>query len=90
MTQDADMLADPESFRIACDRIRSIRTGILKLIAKAIISNYSGKLASEDDLAKVVTENIDDISMLVQIESIAPVDKKKAPINMVNRPISIN
>lgn len=90
MTQDADMLADPESFRIACDRIRSIRTGILKLIAKAIISKYSGKLASEDDLAKVVTENIDDISMLVQIESIAPVDKKKAPINMVNRPISIN
>lgn len=90
MTQDADMLADPASFCNSCERIRKIRVGILKLIARAIISKYSGKLFDEDDLAKVVSENIEDISTLVQIESITPVFEKKAPINMVNRPISIN
>ena len=90
MTQDADMLADPKSFCVACEKIRSIRVGILKLIAKTIISKYSGKLSAEDDMAKVVSENIDDISTLVQIETIASVTDKKAPINMVNRPITIN
>lgn len=90
MTQDADMLADPKSFCIACEKIRSIRTGILKLIAKTIINKYSRKLSAEDDMAKVVSENIDDISTLVQIETITPVMDKKAPINMVNRPITIS
>lgn len=90
MTQDSELLSDPISFRIACDKIRSIRTGILKLIAKTIISKYSGKLTVEDDLAKVVSENIDDISILVQIETITIVEDKKAPINMVNRPITID
>lgn len=90
MTQDTDMLANPKSFCIACDRIRSIRVGILKLIARTIISKYSGKLSTEDDMAKVVSENIDDISTLVQIETITPVEGKKAPINLINRPISIS
>lgn len=90
MTQDADMLADPKSFCIACEKIRSIRIGILKLIAKTIINKYSRKLSAEDDMAKVVSENIDDISTLVQIETITPVMDKKAPINMVNRPITIS
>lgn len=90
MTQDADMLADPKSFCIACEKIRSIRIGILKLIAKTIINKYSRKLSAEDDMAKVVSENIEDISTLVQIETITPVMDKKAPINMVNRPITIS
>ena len=90
MTQDADMLADPKSFCTACEKIRSIRVGILKLIAKTIISKYSGKLSAEDDMAKVVSENIDDISTLVQIDTITSVTDKKAPINMVNRPITIS
>ena len=62
----------------------------MKLIAKTIISKYSRKLSAEDDMAKVVSENIDDISTLVQIETITPVMDKKAPINMVNRPITIS
>lgn len=90
MTQDLDMLTDPESFCIACDKIRSVRIGILKLIAKAIINKYSGKLTVEDDMAKVVSENIEDISVLVQIETITPVEGKKAPMNLINRPITVN
>lgn len=90
MTQDSAMLDDPASFCRACEKIRSIRIGILKLIAKTIISKYSGKLDETDDMAKVVSENIDDISVLVQIETITPVEEKTAPINMVNRPITIN
>lgn len=90
MTQDADMLSDPVSFFVSCEKIRSIRIGILKLIAKAIVNKYSGKLTEEDDLAKVVSENIDDISVLVQIETITLVEDKKAPINMINRPITIS
>ncbi len=90
MTQDVDMLSDPKSFCTACEKIRSIRVGILKLIAKTIISKYSGKLSVEDDMAKVVSENIDGISILVQIETITPVVDKKAPINMINRPITVS
>ena len=90
MTRDADMLANPQSYFDACEKIRSIRVGILKLIARAIISKYSGKLSAEDDMAKVVSENIDDISTLVQIETITAVTDKKAPINMINKPITIN
>lgn len=90
MTQDSAMLDDPTSFCRACEKIRSIRIGILKLIAKTIISKYSGKLDETDDMAKVVSENIDDISVLVQIETITLVEEKTAPINMVNRPITIN
>ena len=90
MTRDADMLANPQSYFDACEKIRSIRVGILKLIARAIISKYSGKLSAEDDMAKVVSENIEDISTLVQIETITAVTDKKAPINMINKPITIN
>lgn len=90
LTEDADMLEDPMSFRRACDKIRKVRIGILKLIAKTIVSKYSGKLSAEDDLAKVVSENIGDISTLVQIETITPVNGKKAPVNMINRPIIIS
>ena len=65
-------------------------SGILKLIAKTIISKYSGRLTGDSDMARVVSENIDDISVLVQIEAITPIVDKKAPINMINRPISID
>ena len=90
VTQDPDMLEDPYSFCNACEKIRRVRVGILKLIAKTIISKYSGKLSIDNDMAKVVSDNIDSISVLVQIETIMPVEEKKAPINIINRPIIIN
>ena len=90
MTQNAEMLADPKAFCDACDTIRRVRVGFLKLIAKAIISKYSGHLTEDSDMARVVSENIDEISVLVQIEAITPVAEKKAPINMINRPITVN
>lgn len=90
MTRDAMMMKDPQSFFDACDRIRRIRVGILKLIAKTIISKYSGCLTEDNDLARVVSANIDGISVLVQIETITPVENKIAPINMVNRPLLFN
>jgi hypothetical protein len=90
MTQDPEMLENPEAFCKSCEEIRRVRVGILKLIAKAIISKYSGKLTEDSDMARVVSENINDISLLVQIDTITPVSEKKAPINMINRPISVN
>ena len=90
MTQNPEMLADPKAFCDACDTIRRVRVGFLKLIAKAIISKYSGHLIEDSDMARVVSENIDEISVLVQIEAITPVAEKKAPINMINRPITVN
>ena len=90
MTQNAEMLADPKAFCDACDTIRRVRVGFLKLIAKAIISKYSGHLTEDSDMARVVSENIDEISVLAQIETITPVAEKKAPINMINRPITVN
>lgn len=90
MTNDSYMMEDPISFYKACESIRSIRIGILKLIANAIISKYNGKLTDDSEMAKVVSENIDNISTLVQIERIIRVENLKMPINMVNRPISLN
>ena len=90
LTQDVEMLSDPIAFKIACEKIRSVRVGILKLIARTIINKYSGKLILEDDMAKVVSDNIDEISTLVQIETIIGVENKKAPINLINRPITID
>jgi hypothetical protein len=90
MTQEPDLLADPKSFCDACDTIRRVRVRFLKLIAKTIISKYSGRLAEDSDMARVVSENIDEISILAQIETITPVAEKKAPINMINRPITVN
>ena len=90
MTREQDLLADPKSFCDACDTIRRVRVRFLKLIAKTIISKYSGRLVEDSDMARVVSENIDEISMLVQIEAITPVAEKKAPINMINRPITVN
>lgn len=90
MTQNQEMLADPKAFCDACDTIRRVRIGVLKLIAKSIISKYSGRLIEDSDMARVVSENIDEISVLIQIETIIPVEDKKAPINMINRPISMN
>jgi hypothetical protein len=90
MTQEPDLLADPKSFCDACDTIRRVRVRFLKLIAKTIISKYSGRLVEDSDMARVVSENIDEISILAQIETITPVAEKKAPINMINRPITVN
>lgn len=90
MTQEPDLLAEPKSFCDACDTIRRVRVRFLKLIAKTIISKYSGRLVEDSDMARVVSENIDEISVLAQIETITPVAEKKAPINMINRPITVN
>ena len=90
MTREPDLLADPKSFCDACDMIRRVRIRFLKLIAKTIISKYSGRLVEDSDMARVVSENIDEISVLAQIETITPVAEKKAPINMINRPITVN
>lgn len=90
ITQNSEMLENPKAFCDACDTIRRVRVGFLKLIAKAIISKYSGHLIEDGDMARVVSENIDEISVLVQIETITPVVEKKAPINMINRPITVN
>jgi hypothetical protein len=90
MTQEPDLLAEPKSFCDACDTIRRVRVRFLKLIAKTIISKYSGRLVEDSDMARVVSENIDEISILAQIETITPVAEKKAPINMINRPITVN
>ena len=90
MTQEPDLLTDPKSFCDACDTIRRVRVRFLKLIAKTIISKYSGRLVEDSDMARVVSENIDEISILAQIETITPVAEKKAPINMINRPITVN
>ena len=87
MTQDPEMKADPHAFCKSCNKIRHVRIGFLKLIAKTIISKYSGKLIEDSDMARVVSENIDEISVLVQIETITSVLDKKAPINLINRPI---
>lgn len=89
MSGDLDMQIDPTVYRKACDSIRKIRIGILKLIAKTIINKFKGQLTYDDSMAQIVSNNIDNLALMVQLESITQVENAKAPINMVNKPIKV-
>ena len=90
LTQDKEMLEDPEAFRLATKVVRDERRLILKMISQAIIKQLGGAAQNEDSIFRAVYENIDGLSLQKQIESVSIFDhEEEAPISIVNRPISI-
>lgn len=90
VTQDTDMLSNPAAYRDACRIIRSERTKILDLIAKAIVAKLLGKAPQNDKVLSTVFDNIDNLSMRLQIDSITSLEEEyQAPMGMVNKPINI-
>lgn len=90
LTQDTNMLKNPGAYYDACKIIRSERTKILGLIAKVIISDLSGNAPKNDKVLEVVFDNIDNLAVRLQIESITNLEEEYCvPMGMVNKPIII-
>lgn len=88
LTKDSEMLKNPTSYYDACRIIRTERIKILRLIAKAIISKLSGNAPKDDKILTAVFNNIDNLAVRLQIESITNLEEKYyAPIGMVNNPM---
>lgn len=89
LTRDPDLLANPKAYYDACKIVRSERIKILELIAKAIIGKLSGNTPKDDKILTAVFNNIDNLAVRLQIESITNLDGYDAPIGIVNKPIVI-
>lgn len=90
VTGDKRMQSDPRSFWEACNVIRSERMMILRLIADAIVKKLGGKEEKDDKIFRTVYDNVENLSMRRQLDSIVDIDEEyAAPIGMVNRPIEL-
>lgn len=89
MTNDEEMLKDPADYCASCTIIRNVRRHILKLIGISIINKLNGRLTDNDLLLEAVSNHIDDLAVMLQLESVVEVDRVQVPINMVNHPISL-
>lgn len=82
---EKDMLDDPEKYFEACKYIRKIRIKILKSLGKAIVKNYMGTDGS-DEFYEYIAQRINDISQVVQIETIIDVNDLSIPAYLANKP----
>jgi len=89
MTNDKEMLKDPSDYCASCNVIRKVRRRILKLIGISIINKLSGRLPDNDLLLEAVSNHINDLAVILQLESVVVVDRVQVPINMVNHPITL-
>lgn len=86
---DKEMLADSDSFWKACRMIRSLRIRVLKLIGLNIIRSFQGTQNESDELLSIVEEKVNELSQVIQIETIRDVNSVRVPVYLVNRPYSI-
>ncbi len=85
--EDEELLTDPESFWEACDLVRSLRMKVLKLIGKSILLSFQGNQEESDELLSIIEEKVDDLTQVIQVETIADVFDVKVPVYLANRPI---
>jgi len=90
LTDDAELLEDPDSFHEASKEVRSMRIRILRFITSQILKTFGRTDTTSDDLFKDHSDEISKMSILLQIESISDVKDLTVPVHMVNRPIAIN
>lgn len=88
LTEDEEMLDNANSYFQACDEIRKLRRNILVKIGKAIIDRLSGKETESDLIYKTVYDKIDNLSTILEIESIVDFEKT-VPIYIANRPLNM-
>lgn len=89
VTNDADLLSDPESYYEACRTVRHYRREILSMIAMAINEKLSNKTPIPGSISEIIYNNIDNLSETIELESVVELDEiLRVSINMVNRPIT--
>ena len=85
---DADMLKNASIYFQACADIRKIRRQILEAIGRATLTRLTGNELRKDSILATVQEKINDLAVVLTIESITFV-KEEVPTYMINRPVSI-
>lgn len=89
MIQDPYLMKDPHSYYEGCRIVRHERREILGLLAKAINDKLSGHIPAAGSIFKVVYDNVENLSEIMEIDNVLPLDEAmNVPINLVNRPIS--
>lgn len=85
ITNDNEMLEDPDGFCDACREVRSLRIRILKYIGKLIMRSISGKVDDpfEERLA-FIAGDIRQMAKLLQVERVEKVDTV-VPVYLANR-----
>ena len=77
-----------EELKKGCDEIRSLRTRILRLLAKVIIKRMSAD--KSDELWDTVLSKAENLSQIEQITDINDVvDGKRMSLNLINKPLNI-
>lgn len=88
LTQDQELLADPNGFFEACREIRHYRREILKLIAQAINDKLSNREPTAGSAFEIVFENVDKLAETMKLDDISELDSAvNINSNLVNRPI---
>lgn len=87
VTNDPDMLANPESYQHSNKEVRSMRVRILKFLGKNIIRSYNKSIDDHDELLSKLSTDVSKMSRLVQIEKIITVSNVKVLSHYVNKPI---
>lgn len=88
LTDNIELMNNPEIYFEACREIRSIRRRILNEIGRAIIKKLSGVDTVHDKEFAEVYERVDALAEVLQIERIIPTEKT-LPLNVANRPVNI-
>lgn len=89
LTNDEEMFDQAETIFKACADVRRIRGKIMDAIGRAVLSGITGGKHSSDPIFDLVYSQIGELSVMLQIESISFV-KENVPINIINRPITVD
>ena len=86
LTEDKEMLKNPDTFCEACNLIRSTRIRILKHIGISIINSISKTKRKPDELFASIIGDATELSITLQIEEIIDVKDLIVPVMLVNSP----
>ncbi len=85
---DDQLFDNAEVIFTACAAVRKVRRRILDAIAQAILGSITGGDSKRDPIVKAVSEQVKDLAVILQVESISFVNES-VPINMTNHPVNI-
>ena len=88
LTQDVRLLSDIPSYVDAIKQVRRKRKALWKLLGMAVRNSLIGTLSQEDDEFKIIYDNVKNMSEILELEKITPLEKSiEVATNLINRPI---
>ena len=89
MAGDKDLYDNSAVYCSSCDTVRKIRRRILKEIGLTIIGNLTGKKENQNSLLSAVSEKLDSLYEIKQVESVSDAADRRMPSYMINRPLAL-